>query len=123
MGESAFVVLALGEAGRLQPANVAALCQAMETMGETPCPETQVHDDWSQALKAGAQVLPFARSQVNELSEKGRVLAMQLSIHALRGGGQLDGLCMTVLGQLAEGLQIGPNAMEQLLSDEQKLLP
>jgi hypothetical protein len=60
---------------------------------------------------------------VDELSEQGRVLAMQLAIHALRGSGQLDGVCMTVIGQLAEGLQIGPNAMEQLLSDEQRLLP
>jgi hypothetical protein len=48
---------------------------------------------------------------------------MQLAIHALRGSGQLDGVSMTVIGQLADGLQIGPNALEQLLSDEQRLFP
>jgi hypothetical protein len=95
----------------------------MEAISETPCTEAEVHQDWSQALKVRLQVQPFARSKASELSEKGRILAVQLAIHALRGGGGLDTQSMTVLGQLAKGLQISDKALQQLLSDKQKLLP
>jgi hypothetical protein len=116
-----FGALALGESGKLQPPNIAALCRALESMG-APCSEAQIHEDWRLATQARAQLESFARNKVNEFSEKGRILVLQLCIYALRGDSELEPQSFETLRRLARGLSVTDNAVGQLLTDEYRLL-
>jgi hypothetical protein len=116
-------VLTLAEAGKLKPENISALCQAINATGDVSCSTTHVEDDCRLAQQAQAKLLPFAQSNRDNLSEDGKVFAVQLCIHALRGGNsRLDDRSLTALSQLTEGLHVSPDLLQQLRSDEYKLL-
>ena len=114
--------LALGESRRLQPANAAALSEVMQAVGYGPCSEGELHRDWQLAQQAGAKLQSFAQSKVEEFSEKGRLLAVQLCIHAMRGSSPLDAECLDVLRRLCAGFSVGDNALTQLQTDEYRLI-
>lgn len=116
-----FAALALGESGKLQAPNIAALCRAMDNMG-APCTESQIYEDWRLATQAKAQLESYARNKVNEFSDKGRILVLQLCIYALRGGSELEPQSFATLQRLARGLNVTDNAVGQLLTDEYRLL-
>jgi len=117
------VVLALAEGGRLKPENTSALCEAINSTGSATCSITDVENDCRMAQQAQADLKSFAQSNAGELSDEGKVFAMQLCIHALRGGGgRLDDRCLDTLGRMAEGLRVAPDVLQQLRSEEYKLL-
>jgi hypothetical protein len=93
----------------------------MDNMG-APCTESQIYEDWRLATQAKAQLESYARNKVNEFSDKGRILVLQLCIYALRGGSELEPQSFATLQRLARGLNVTDNAVGQLLTDEYRLL-
>jgi hypothetical protein len=111
-------ILALGEAGRLREANVAALCRAVELAGGEQCTATQVQNHWGLAQQHGFRLRPFAESQRDELTGEAKILAVQWAIRGMRGGGSdLDRQCMAVLRELCQGLMISEDLLRQLIFD------